>query len=356
MLKAWAIAALAVIGSIVGAGNAPAQEYFRGKTVTVVIGFSPGGGVDLPGRIFARHMAKHLEGSPTVIVRNMPGAGGAIALNYIFEKAEKDGLTVAYDSWLPIAQITETLGARFDYTKLTPVGAVRTAPFLSFANKASMPGGSSDAADIVKTKGLTYGGLQPAHVLDLHGRLSLDVLGVEYKYVRGYPSTPEVRTAIERAEVHITTHGLQGYRSSVEPNLVKTGVVVPLWYYPHRDASGRYQVHPKIPDMRPFPEVYERALGKAPSGIAWDAMQAVTTFYGTATNLLWGPPGMDQRAVAVMAKAFAAAVVDPEAIAEQEKAFGFAYEPVPMDAVAKMLASLGSMDPRLVAFFKDYMK
>ena len=337
-------------------GGAAAQDIFRGKTITLIVGYSPGGGVDLPARMFARYMAQNLAGAPTIVIRNMPGAAGAIAMNFLTERADKDGLTIAYDSWQPVAQITETLGARFDYTKLTPIGAVRAAPFVVFARRDILPGGLGRPADLVKVKGLIYGGMQPAQVLDLHGRLGLDVLKVDYKYVRGYPGAVDIRTAIERGEAHVTAHGLQGYRSGVEPNLVKPGIVLPLWNFPHRDAGGSFIASAKIPDMQPFAEVYRRARGGSPAGLEWEALLALSTFYGTATNFLWGPPGMDPRALAPLAKAFAAAVVDPVSAAEQEKAFGFAYDLIALDAAAQAVASLDKVDPRLVAFFKAYVK
>ena len=78
---------------------ASAQPYYRDKTLSFVVGFAAGGGMDLPARLFVRHLTKTLEGSPTIIVRNMPGAAGGVALNYLSEVAEKDGLTVAFDSW-----------------------------------------------------------------------------------------------------------------------------------------------------------------------------------------------------------------------------------------------------------------
>jgi len=335
---------------------ASAQPYYKDKTLTFVVGFAAGGGMDLPARLFVRHLKKTLEGSPTIVVQNMPGAAGGVALNYLSEVAQKDGLTVAFDSWSPIAQIAGIPGARYDYTKMTIVAALRSAPYVMFARKDIVPGGLTDPAGIVKAKGFVYAGQQPSLVLDLHGRLSLDVLKADYRYVKGYRGATDIRLAIERGEAHVTTHGLQGYREGVEPNMVKKGIAVPLWYFQRKGPDGRYVDSPLVQDMKPFLEVYRRARGGEPSGIEWDALETLSTFYGVTQQFVWGPPGMDPRALAELREAFYKTVADPESIAEQEKIFGFRYEAVDIKEAESVVAKLKSVDPKLVAFFKKYME
>src|SRR5881394_1496334 len=91
---------------------------FAGKTVTVIVGYKPGGGYDATARMIARHLPKHLPGKPTVIVQNMPGGNSIIAANHMYNVARPDGLTLAtFNRNLPIAQLTSVEGVKFDIRK-----------------------------------------------------------------------------------------------------------------------------------------------------------------------------------------------------------------------------------------------
>lgn len=348
--------ALAIAPATLGVTPSAAQEFYRGKQLTVVVGLAAGGGIDTTARMFTRHFAKHVEGSPNIVVQNMPGAAGAIAMGYMGQRAAKDGTTIIYDSWLPLAQITRPTQVGFDYRKMTFVGALRGGPWVVFARKSVVPGGMKRPADIAKAEGLVYAGQQPALILDMHGRLGLNLLKLKYKYVSGYQGAAAIRLAIERDEAHVTTHGLQGYRSGVEPTLVKNGTVMPLYYFQRRDAAGNYVANALVPEIPAFLEVYREMHGGKPSGIEWDALELITDLYGNASNFVWGPPGMNPAALPPLQKAFAATMVDPEFIAEQEKTFGHKHENVTSDEAQRIMARFNNVEPRLVEFFQKFMQ
>jgi hypothetical protein len=248
-------------------------------------------------------------------------------------------------------------GVQFDYNKLTLIGGLRTGTFVMFARKDVLPGGLKQPADIVKAKGLVYAGQQPTLTLDIHGRVALDLLMKgKYKYVSGYRSAPAIRLALERGEANITTHGLQGYRAGVEPRYIKTGAFVPLWHFPRRDDNGAFVDDPDVKDMPSLLTVYKQAFGKMPDGPEWQAIGLLSELYGTVSNFIWGPPGMDEKAVASLRKAFYVAASDPAFLAEMDKVFGFRYQPVPIETARKVIAKIDKVDPKLVAFFKRLMK
>ena len=85
--------ALVITPATAGVTPSAAQEFYRGKQLTVVVGLAAGGGIDTTARMFTRHFAKHVEGSPNIVVQNMPGAAGAIAMGYMGQRAAKDGTT-----------------------------------------------------------------------------------------------------------------------------------------------------------------------------------------------------------------------------------------------------------------------
>lgn len=333
-----------------------AQSFYQGKQVTLLVGPAAGGGIDTIARLFARTFSQKIEGAPTLIVQNMLGAGGAVALGHLAQRAPKDGTVLIYDVWLPLVQITRPSQVRFDYTTLSFVGAVRGGPWVVFARKDIVPGGMKQPADIAKAGALVYAGQQPSLVLDIYGRLGLNLLKLKHKYVSGYPGAQQIRVAIERDEANVTTHGLQGYRSGVEPTLVKNGVVMPVWYFQRRDANGAYVASPLVPEMTSFLDLYRQIHGTGPSGFEWEAFELLNDLYGNASNFVWGPPGMEPAALPPLQKAFAATLLDPEFIAEQKRMFGLVYENVTSEEAKAIIARIGSVDPKMVEFFVKLMQ
>jgi len=129
MLKKLAllVAALCCFPSAAKTASAPAaEEFYRGKTVRFIVGFTAGGGFDVYARTIARHIGKHIPGKPTTIVDNMPGAGSLIAANYIYNQTKPDGLTIGHwiGGWAVQQVIKASEGIKFDARKFEWVGLV----------------------------------------------------------------------------------------------------------------------------------------------------------------------------------------------------------------------------------------
>src|SRR5713101_7603320 len=92
----WLTAAIAALGVLCASASAEAQDFYNGKTVRIVVGFTAGGGFDAYSRAIARHLTRHIPGHPTIIVENMPGAGSLISANYLYKIAKPDGLTIGH--------------------------------------------------------------------------------------------------------------------------------------------------------------------------------------------------------------------------------------------------------------------
>ena len=122
----WIAGVLAVVAAtgLAAATDARAADYYEGKTISIIVGFPAGGGVDAAARVMADHLSKHIEGRPDVIIKNMAGGASIKAQNFVFEKARKDGTIVFFGPWFPISQIVNAPGIRFRYEKFTVVAAM----------------------------------------------------------------------------------------------------------------------------------------------------------------------------------------------------------------------------------------
>lgn len=336
-------------------GQSSAKPYYEGKDITVLVGFNAGGGTDTTARVFTKYFGKYIPGNPDVIVKNMPGAGGAKALNIIAERTRPDGLTIIFQNWTPISQLIKEPGIRFDYNTLTLIGGSQGPPFMLFARQDAVVGGIKDSADIMKAPKLVYAGLRPSIPLDLFGRLSLDVLGVKYRYVTGYRGAAKVRAAIKQGQANITTHALTGYRSGVESAMGKDGTVVPLWYFQSKDENGNYVKDPGIKDMPSFIEVYQKVHNRAPSGELWEAFSMVRDFYSSASWFFWGPPKMKSEAAEALRTGFYSLMQDKDFIADMNRTLGYVFKPTSKKALQELIGNFEKADPKNVEYLKQFV-
>ena len=128
----------AVVGLFSVQPAAAAEDFYKGKTIRIVVGFSAGGGFDTYARAIARHMGKHIPGQPAIIVENMTGAGSLIAANHVYKAAKPDGLTIGhFIGGLFLGQVLGQKGIEFDARKFEFIGAPITDHVVCALTKAS---------------------------------------------------------------------------------------------------------------------------------------------------------------------------------------------------------------------------
>src|SRR3954454_4802613 len=173
------------------------EEFYRGKTINLAIGFSVGGGYDLYARHLARHMGRHIPGNPAIVPQNMAGAGSLRAANFIYTAAPKDG--TAFGTFARTTGINPLLesGATFDGTKFSWLGSVTDDVSLCVSCRASPLKTWKD----FREKPITLGGQGPSSEPDVFARLYKNVFDAPVKLVAGYPGTNEITLAMERGEV-----------------------------------------------------------------------------------------------------------------------------------------------------------
>ena len=298
------------------AGDAAESPYYKGKTLTVLVNFAAGGLTDIEGRLAAKYLPRFIPGNPTTIVNNMPGAGGIVATNYLGEMAKPDGLTISYFT-----------GNFFNVLLADPVLRVNLAKFAYIASiegssvayiRKDVPPGLSNPQDILKAQTFRTGGLTAASTKDVRFRLQLDLLGAKYSYVTGYVSNTDARLALQRNEIQYFVEGLPAYRAAIEPQLVKTGVVIPLYVNELIADDGELEANSDAPDLMPFSKLYQSIHNKTPSGRHWEALK-VTYIAQAMQRVVMMTPGTAPEIVATLRQAFAAMIKDPEYVAEFRK-------------------------------------
>ena len=295
------------------AGETP---FYRGKTLTVLINFAAGGPTDIEGRITARFLGKHLPGQPAVIVQNMPGAGGVIGTNYLGEVAKPDGLTMGYFTGQFFNLLTADPTLRVDLAKFAYIASIEGVA-VAYMRKDVAPG-IQDPKDIMKAKGFKAGGLSLNSAKDVRFRLQLDILGIPHQYVTGYNSNSDARLALERNEIQFFTEGTPGYRSQVQPRMVKEGLVVPVYADELVTADGEFRPSSEVPDIPSFSQLHQQIFGKLGSGPLWEALKTINVTHAMQ-RIAKVSPGTPAEAVAALRQGFAQMIKDPEFIQEFKK-------------------------------------
>ena len=355
-MKYSAMAAFALIAALaMGAAPAGAQAL-KGDTVTIMIGYSPGGSMDTTARLLSPFLKKHTPGNPTFIVKSMPGGGGVKVLNWMYEKASKNGRLVLFGPTITISQVLKQRGLRFDYKGFRVIGGYVSNTLVTFARKDILPGGLKKPTDIVKAKNVKQAGLRATAWYDLTTRLALDLLGVKNRYVPDYRGGAKIAVALRSGEANIAGAPMGRYKGRVETTMGgKDGVVTALWYFPFVDAKGSFLKDPAAGDIPTFMDIYRKIKGKAPSGQYWEALKFVLNLRGEgSTNIFLGPPGMDPKATADLRTGWQRTLNDPQAAAKFTKTFRNTYKPVGHERVKKAFAAMKNVDPKMSKFMIKY--
>ncbi|MGH8733798.1 MAG: hypothetical protein ACREVB_08960 [Burkholderiales bacterium] len=342
-------AALAVAPDVASAQSDP---FYKGKRLTVLINFSAGGPTDIEGRLFAKHLVKHIDGAPSIVIQNMDGAGGVVGAKYMGEVAPRDGTMAGYFTGTAFMYALDPERFRVDFKSYefvaTPAGT--TVHFV----RTDVPPGMKDPADIVKAQGLVAGGLTADTSKDLRMRMVLDMLGVTYKYVTGYRSSSAARLAFQRGEVNMFSESPPSYRSVVHPGIVKEGLAIPVWHEAERGALAAKPVA-DLP-IAPFDEVFKAVKGRAPEGPLWDAFRTVRTVSGTMIRILALPPGAPKPAVDALRAAVMRMNSDPVYAADAIKTIGFVPEYATGPNTNHEVRTALTVTPQMRAFLADYVK
>jgi hypothetical protein len=208
-------------------------QFYKGKTITMIINYPAGGPADIEGRIVAQHLPNHIPGKPTVVIKNVSGAGGIIGSNQLGEAAP-NGETIGFFTLDVIAQLVANPSLRTNYSEFAMVAGFEN-PLVAYARKDTPPG-LKVAADIMKARDFKALSLNLQNSNTVNQSLSLDLLGIKYQAVPAYRGLKEVETAILQNIGQFANTSLPGWRGSVEPTMAD--LVMPLWQIAARGKDG----------------------------------------------------------------------------------------------------------------------
>jgi len=315
-------------------------DYYRGKQINLVVGYGPGGGYDIYGRLIARHLGRYVPGNPAVVVQNMPGAGSLRSVNYLANAAPKDGTIIAtFARDMPLIGILGNPNARFDASKFTWLGSSS-----SYGNDAYLLFTRTDAQvkSIADARGaggppLLLGGTgEGASGNDVSAVLR-DALGLNLKLIAGYPDSNALFLAVDRKELDGRCVGLSAVQSShaqwLQPG---SGMQVLVQF-------ARMTRHPDFPDV---PTARELAKNEAAR-----ALIELAEIPYTLSRPFAAPPGVPQDRANALEAAFLAVHRDPQYLEEAGR-LKIDVSPIGGDGVRRAIERIAGAPSGLL----DYMK
>jgi len=321
------------------ASAASADDFYKGKSIRIVVGFSAGGGFDTYARAIARHMGKHVPGQPAFMVENMAGAGSLIAANHLYNVAKPDGLTIGhFIGGFFLGQVLGQPGVEFDARKFVFIGAPITDHVICALTKAS--GITSVEKWMASKTPVKLGGLAPGtSTPDNATRIFKAALGLPIQLVSGYKGTADVRLAAESGEIAGGCWGWDSIKATWRKGLDSGDVIVVL--------QANRRTHPDLPQV-------PQALKLAKTDEARKMIEVGIHGDSDIVRTYTLPPGTPKDRVQILRQAFTDTLKDPEFLADAKKS-NLSVDPVPPDEIEKDIAGLFKLDPALLARLKDIL-
>jgi tripartite-type tricarboxylate transporter receptor subunit TctC len=300
MLRQGALCMLGGFALVAAASTAAAQDFYKGKTLTVVVASNPGGGTDTTARLVARFWGDHIPGKPEILIRNKPV--NVIAANELQHQTRADGLTVGVfaggDALGPVAR--KAAAVKYDPTIWGHVGSVERGSTVQIVRKSAL-----DRLKDPKAKPVALGSVGADRPQDAMALFGAEYLGWNIKFVLGYPSSSEVYLAFERGEIDMFGSGT----NNILNRFIDSGEAVPI------AAESPRRDFPNVPVF----DVYMGA--KKPSGKEWQAFRA---WAGPSTidKFFVVPPGTPDALLQTLRTSFMAATKSPEFEKQAEASLG----------------------------------
>lgn len=330
-----------LVAILVSTTPAAAQDdvaaFYKGKQIRLVVGTSAGGGYDLFARIVARHMAQYIPGQPTIIVQNLPAAGGLVMTNQLYTLGPKDGTAIgAPINGIPTLPLLQPNGVQFDATRLIWLGSTNREPYVAYVWH-SVP-----VQNVTELRGreLVVGATAPGTTMNDFPLVVNGILGFKFKVVRGYEGTPQINHAIERGEIAGNAGiGWAAVKAQVPQWITEKKIRVIAQYGLKRNA-----------ELADVPTMLELA-GNTPDQTALRVMFARTE-YGRPYFL---PPDVPAARVTALRRAFDTTMKDPAFVADAKR-LQLDIDPMSGEDVQELVAQLSTTPTSIVTRLRGILE
>ncbi|MFM1814786.1 MAG: hypothetical protein RLZ98_1481 [Pseudomonadota bacterium] len=315
-------------------------EFFKGKTIKLLVGYNPGGGYDVYARILANHYARHIPGSPNIVVQNMPGAGSLKATNYLYNVAPKDGTAIATMSRnIPLLGILGAKNVQFDPLKMNWLGSSTSGEADSYILWYRADQGITSIKDIIGPKGkeVVLGSTAPGSTGTDVPRVLADTIGLRHKMILGYRGSDDLFLAIARGEIKGRTVGLSAVKSSQAAWLDRK-TMIPLVQF------ARVTRHPEFPNVPTA-----RELAKDAKALQLIKFNEASFQFGRPFA---APPDMPADRLKALRTAFMAAHADP-AYLEEAKKLNISVDPLDGEKVTEVIKEIAASDTDLIEYMRN---
>lgn len=298
------------------------HDFYKGKTINLIVGGTTGDGYDVYGRLLAQYWSDHIPGKPRFVVQNMPGAGTLVAANYIYEKATNDGLVVGtVGGGTATAELFKTKGIRFDPRKFHWIGSLNSEVGIVLAWHTQPFKSVSD----IMEKEMLVGGGGPTSGNVIFPLVLNRVVGTKFKIISGYRGTSAIALAIERGELHGT--GSYHYSSMISsrPDWIEKKQITPL-------IQLAMFKHPVFPDVPNIPDLAKTEEQRQVLDLVFSRQQMGRPFVL--------PPGTSAGIVKVLRDAFQATLKDKSFLADAGKRRMDLTKPMSGEEIHALIESL----------------
>jgi tripartite-type tricarboxylate transporter receptor subunit TctC len=241
-LRTLCLAGVLTAASLTSAKADPVEDFYKTHPVSIVVATSSGGAYDILARVIAKHIGGHMPGKPSVTVKNMPGGGGIVGTNWLYNVAEKDGTVIgALLNIGPLEQVFGTTGVRYDATKFTYLGSSDPETgFLALWHTAPV-----NSIEDLRSTEVTVATSGPASSPAFFARLEIEVLKAKIKMIAGYPGQNEALLAMEQGEVNGYPSIFYSSLTAFKPQWVKDGTIKLMVQF----GSKTRPEFPNVPSM-----------------------------------------------------------------------------------------------------------
>jgi tripartite-type tricarboxylate transporter receptor subunit TctC len=305
-LQRYGVTLLVLLWCVPWAQAAEPRSFYDGKTITLIISTSPGGATDVAGRLAARYLGKYIPGQPNIIGQNMPGAGGIVSANYVFNVAKPDGLTIlAVNRANYLDQMVGRPEVKLDFRKLNWIGSFNRAPMMIACRKDTH---YTSIEGLRSTKSpARFGEGGTGSISYVFSSLVAEILDFKVKHVTGYGSAREIDLGVERGEADCRATSDIALVRPPWPTWAQQGYIT----FVVQQGPTKSRVLPQT-----TPTVYELAPVSAKSTLnLMDVMLAYTDF----DRPFAAPPDVPTDRLQILREAFAKMLADPNFIAEAKK-------------------------------------